>query len=322
MKPYCSVTLTGLIACALLLQACDSPAPTSGPVVPGEAGVGPADSTAAAVESEPAGAAVDLGDPIAVRDRMVAAMRRPGFVYVRVAERRQDAGIFSNSGSIVHWLEADAGLAREALRVYLDVRQATEDPPAEAAGPEAPDAPATVVPEAQPGKPDRMGTAAAVLAATQEATGGGAEEDGLLRGDKIVSGPTLYDLDKSLKVSSEEPGTTCPGLSAAVSLVLGCRPGTTPTWTVEAGQYRGQKALVLVASYRVAGVEEPVQVDRYYLNPADFLPWGLSQEGTISYGTAEQSRVRADFTHDFLPADRLPEGVFDPQRAVAPTPLP
>lgn len=307
-----------LILGACLLQACDIPAveqATSSPTTSSST------SQTGSGNNGPGAAAGD-GDAIAVRDRMVAAMRRPGQVYVRVAERRQEAGVFSNSGRITHWLAADAGMARESLRLALDVRQATDEATLAPAGPAAPDAPATVVPEAQPGKPDRMGTAAAVLAATQEAADGGPDDDGLLRGDKIVNGRTLYDLDKSLKVSSQEDAPTCPGLSAAVSLVLGCRPGTRPEWTVEEGQYRGQKALVLIASYRVEGVEEPVQVDRFYLNPADDLPWGLSQESLIQYGTAEESRVRADFTHSFLPLDRLPEGIFDPQRAVEPTALP
>lgn len=302
---------------ACLLQACGTPALE-------EAASSPPSSSSSSAPQAPsensdAGDGADNGDAIAVRDRMVAAMRRPGEVYIRVAERRQDAGVFSNSGRIVHWLAADADLARESLRFALDVRQATDEPAVEAAGP---DAPATVIPEAQPGKPDRMGTAAAVLAATAEAAGTGADDDGLLRGDKIVSGRMLYDLDKALKVSSQEEATTCPGLSAAVSLVLGCRPGTRPEWTVAEGQYRGQEALVLTASYLVEGVEKPAQVDRFYLNPADYLPWGLSQESMIQYGTAEQSLVRADFSHSFLPLERLPDGIFDPQRAVEPTPLP
>lgn len=261
---------------------------------------------------------------LTVRDRMVAAMRRPGHVYHRVAQRRQDAGPFSNEGSISHWLDADAGLAREALRLVLDSRKATATDSTAEANDEAPEAAsdgtATFVPEAVPGKPDRMATAAALIAATQEAAGTGADDDGLLRGDKIVVGQDLFDLDKGLKVASQEAASTCPGLSAAVSLVLGCRPGATPEWTVDQGQYRGQRAMLLTATYRAEGSPELLQVDHWYLDPATYLPWTLSEESVIRYGTAERSVVRADYLHTFIPVDQLPPGIFDPQRAVEPTP--
>ncbi len=268
--------------------------------------------------------AAEGASALEARDRMVAAMRRPGHVYHRVAQRRQDAGLFSNEGTISHWLDADAGLAREALRLVLDVRLA-ETPGVGAAAAEAAltqpdDAPATVMPEALPGKPDRMGTAAALIAATQEAADDG-EDDGLLRGDKIVVGRRLFDLDKDLRVAGEEEAPACPGLSAAASLVLGCRPGTTPDWTVDAGRYRGQQALVLTASYRVDGEEEPVQVDNFYLDPTTYLPWGLTQESVINYGGPERSAVRADFTHAFIPVADLPAGVFDSALATEPTPM-
>ena len=270
--------------------------------------------------------AADGASALEARDRMVAAMRRPGHVYHRVAQRRQDAGLFSNEGSISHWLDADAGLAREALRLVLDARKeptATADAAATSQA-EAPadDAPATVIPEALPGKPDRMGTAAALIAATQEATNSEAD-DGSLRGDKIVVGSQIFDLDKALKVAGQDLAPTCPGLSAAVSLVLGCRPGAIPTWTLDkAGRYRGQQALLLTASYRTEDSEEPVQIDSFYLDPATYLPWGLVQRSVIYYGTPEQSEVRADFTHDFIPVAALPAGIFDPQQASQPTPAP
>lgn len=280
---------------------------------------------AGCVTADPATEApADAGaDALAIRDQMVAAMRRPGHVYHRLTQRRQDAGLFSNEGTISHWLDADAGLAREALRLVLDVRQTEtagpEKPDAEATVAPPDDAPATVMPEALPGKPDRMGTAAALIAATQEAADVGAD-DGLLRGDKIVVGRRLFDLDKALRVAGEEEASACPGLSAATSLVLGCRPGTTPVWTVEAGRYRGQQALVLTASYRVDGEEEPVQVDNFYLDPTTYLPWGLIEESVINYGGPERSAVRADFTHAFIPVADLPAGVFDPALATEPTP--
>ena len=52
------------------------------------------------------------------------------------------------------------------------------------------------------------------------------------------------------------------------------------------------------------------------------LPWGLVQRSVIYYGTPEQSEVRADFTHDFIPVAALPAGIFDPQQASQPTPAP
>ena len=308
----------GLLA---MTAGCATAAPASTP--PSDAGSTVSESqtgaSASAVAPSAAGASA-----LEVRDRMVAAMRRPGHVYHRIAVRRQDAGPFSNEGSISHWLDADAGLAREALRLVLDSRKAPttdgaagdDDPSQVAAG----DGTATIVPEAMPGKPDRMATAAALIAATQEAAGTGADDDGLLRGDKIVVGQELFDLDKALKVDSQEAAPTCPGLSAAVSLVLGCRPGATPEWTVSEGQYHGQRAILLTATYRAEGSPEPLQVDNLYLDPATYLPWALAETSVVFYGTAEQSAVRADYQHSFIPAQQLPAGVFDPQSAVETTP--
>lgn len=315
------ILVPALFGLLTLAAGCATTVPATAPGTDAAATTSATATGAGDAPDEPSAAGASA---LEVRDRMVAAMRRPGHVYHRVAQRRQDAGPFSNEGSISHWLDADAGLAREALRLVLDSRKAPPTDSTAEAKDEAPEAAsdgtATFVPEAVPGKPDRMATAAALIAATQEAAGTGADDDGLVRGDKIVVGQELFDLDKDLKVAGQDAAPTCPGLNAAVSLVLGCRPGAAPEWTVEEGQYRGQRAILLTATYRAEGSPELLQVDHWYLDPATYLPWTLSEESVIRYGTAEHSAVRADYQHVFIPVDQLPPGIFDPQRAVEPTP--
>ncbi len=59
-----------------------------------------------------------------VVDRAAEAMRRPGFVYHRVMQRRQEAEIYSNVGLFEYWLAPDGRQARKRYSMQLLARDA------------------------------------------------------------------------------------------------------------------------------------------------------------------------------------------------------
>ncbi len=107
---------------------------------------------------------------------------------------------------------------------------------------------------------------------------------------------------------------TCHGAGIAASAVLGC-PGPTEqsTTTVQQGQYDGRPAVVLVTSGTSRGSDETFTfTDRLYLDPGTFLPIALEGEGEIDFGRTRPTRQRRIYTHEFIPADAVPAGFFDP----------
>ena len=156
------------------------------------------------------------------------------------------------------------------------------------------------------------------------------EYEGDLRSDEDGGSEEIHYKDLNLIVDgreyrhTEEPeredndmklgARTCFGAGSAVSAVLGC-PGSTEesTKTLELGEYRGRKVVILVTSGTRHGSDETdTFTERLYLDRRTLLPIAMEMDyerdsGEITHGTGLLT-----FKNDFVAAESLPDDFFDP----------
>ena len=143
-----------------------------------------------------------------------------------------------------------------------------------------------------------------------------------MRGREIVRDAERFvlDPDSGAFEPAEDPAPVCARLSAAESLVFGCRAEQDVVWEAENGRYDGRPALVLIARFAKAGLPEAeIQAEAWYLDPDTLLPFALRAEGLILFGSPTPYTAQGTVTGEFIPEDALPAGLFDP---LAPDPMP
>ncbi len=127
----------------------------------------------------------------------------------------------------------------------------------------------------------------------------------------VIANGKDYRREFSGEVSAWKPGG-CYGVSAAISLVLGCPDFTVQWTTVEAGQYAGKPSIVLVTNSATPGDERLTVTGRLHLEPDTYLPIALERDGTNKYAETIQDRGNWIFTNEFIPADSVANDLFDP----------
>lgn len=128
----------------------------------------------------------------------------------------------------------------------------------------------------------------------------------------VIANGKDYRRELSGEVSAWKPGG-CYGVSAAISLVLGCPDFTVQWTTVEAGQYAGKPSIVLATNSATPGVDERGTVTgRLHLEPDTYLPIALERDGTNDNAETIQERGNWIFTNEFIPADSVANDFFDP----------
>jgi DNA-binding CsgD family transcriptional regulator len=129
----------------------------------------------------------------------------------------------------------------------------------------------------------------------------------------VVTEEVRYSVSDGSNSALEFPG--CYGGSVAASVILGC-PGPLEdlTTTVEAGEYGGMPAVVLVTTGTSRGSDEiTAGTTRLYLDPATLLPVASEVSGTYDVGVVEPLSGDESFVHEWVERGSLPADFFEPR---------
>jgi hypothetical protein len=130
----------------------------------------------------------------------------------------------------------------------------------------------------------------------------------------ITAGGGRY-IQTSRGIPNVAEAERCRGGSPTTSTVLDCtRQIDKKSMRVEAGEYEGKAAVVLVQNGTSYGSDETVRyTERLYLDPNTYLPIAKLMEGEMDYGEVAKLSARSTYSHEFIPADSLPAAFFDPR---------